>query len=479
MSLSKSKIFLLFCLSFILGVYLGNYINYEIMAVAAMVFVIAGTVWWSNRTVLIFAIAGVVVLLGAWRFQVSYSQNDIKDFYDQKITGEAVIVEEPDVRADKTYLTLGHVMISGKILDSKVLATVGNFPEYEYGQKISFEGKIGEPKEFPDFNYKNYLSRFGIDAVVYYPKVNVLSDNSGNKIKSAILKIKKLFIIKINEALPEPKASFLGGLLLGARRAIPQDLTDQFNRTGTSHIVAVSGYNITIIIGALGFAFGIFRKRTSFVLSLLAIVLFVVMTGASASVIRAGIMGGLTLIALNIGRLNQAGNALSLAAVGMLIVNPQILQFDVGFQLSFAALLGLIYFTPLIEKYFSRVPGFFRQYLLATISAQVFTLPILLFNFGLLSLVSIPANILVLPVVPITMLFGFLTGIAGLIWAKLALPFAGISWLLLTYVIKVIGFLAGLPFAAINFKFNFVYVLIYYTILGVLFYFYYRRMKRV
>jgi competence protein ComEC len=271
---------------------------------------------------------------------------------------------------------------------------------------------------------------------------------------------------RLAQTLPEPQNAFLGGLLLGAKHAIPQTLTDEFNRTSTSHIVAVSGFNITIIAAAIDWLLmwlGL-RKRLSFILALLGILMFVIMTGATASVVRAGIMGSLLLIAINIGRVNVVANSLAFTAVVMLGLNPQILTFDVGFQLSFAALLGIVYIVPLADPYFLWIPDFLRQILLATIAAQIFTLPILMFNFGQLSLVGLIANILVLPVVPITMLFGFLTGITALIWNKLAIPFSAITWLLLTYILRVIGFFSALSFAAVNWHISIWAVMIYYLI---------------
>ncbi len=467
MNLSKSKIFLFFCLSFILGIFLGRYLNYETMAVLAMVFIIVFTIGWQNKIAMVLGLAGIVMLVGAVRFKLDYQQNDLNKFYGAKAEVSGVIVEEPDLRPDKTYLTLGHVIINHTLVHSKILLTVPRFPEYEYGQKLNFISKIEEPKVFPDFNYKNYLSRFGIDAVAYLPKIDLQPGNFGNPIKRGILFIKKKFVSNINQSLSEPQASFLGGLLLGARHAIPQTLIDQFNATGTSHIIAVSGYNITIIVNAVSAMLAWFglRKRTSFGLSLLLIVIFVIMTGATASVVRAGIMSAMLLVALNIGRLNVAINALSVTAAGMLVVSPQILAFDIGFQLSFAALLGLVYLTPMFEPYFFWVPRFIRPYLLGTLSAQIFAMPILLLNFGILSLIAIPVNVLVMIAVPITMLFGFLTGIVGFIWLKLAIPVAAISWLLLTYIIRVVGSFAGLPFAAVQVKFGIVFFVGYYFIL--------------
>ena len=464
MNLSKSKFFLILCLGFILGIFLGQYLNYETMAVCAMVFIIVLTVGWQNKPAMVLGVTGLVILAGALRFKLDFAQNDIAQFYGQKAQVDGVVVSEPDIRSDKIYLTLGQVIINDQSVRSKLLLTVNRYPEYDYGQKLNFQSKIQEPKEYPDFSYKNYLSRFGIDAVAYMPNVSLAAGNFGNPVMRQVLEWKKTFVGRINEVLPDPQSSFLAGLLLGAKRQIPQTLTDQFNRTGTSHLVAISGFNITIIAWAMAsmLTWLGMRKRLTFIVSICAIVFFVIMTGASASAIRAGIMAGLVLLALNVGRLSVAANALAFTAAVMLMFNPQVLAFDVGFQLSFAALLGIIYLSPVLEKYFRWIPEFLRPYFLATLSAQIFTLPILLYNFGTLSIVALLPNILVLPLMPITMLFGFLTGALGLIWLKLSLPFAWVTWLMLAYVLKVIDLFARIPFAQFSWHINFMVLVIYY-----------------
>ncbi len=445
------------------------------MAILAMIFIILATVFWGRKTVLIFAIAGVIALVGSERFMSVYHQNDLQQFYGQKIAMIGTVLDEPDERSDKTYLTLSHISIKNQSYESKLLLSVSRFPEYKYGQQLSFEGTITEPKEFDDFSYKNYLSRFGIDGVVAHPKIISVEDNHGNKIKTAVLKFKQKFTNNISQILPEPQNSFLGGILLGAKHSIPQDLTDKFNRTGTSHIVAISGFNITIIAYGLDLLLQRFRKRISFILSLLAIAVFVIATGASASVVRAAIMGGLLLVALNLGRVYVITNALAFTAVVMLAINPQILLFDVGFQLSFLALMGLVYLTPILEQADLRLPKFLQTALWATIAAQIFTLPILLVNFGRLSIIAPIVNMLVLVTVPVTMLFGFLAGLSGFIHPLIAVPFAWISWLLLTYIIKVVGFFAGIPFASLTLHVGWWFAAVYYFILGFILAYYYQK----
>ena len=481
MVLSKSTIFLVFCLSFILGVFIGRFINSSLMAISAMFFVVVATIGWKNKLAVVVGLAGLVSIFGAWRFQATYTQNDLSQFYGQKVSGSGIILAEPDERLDKTYLTVGGLEIENQKLSSKLLLSVGLFPEYEYGQKLNFEAKIQEPKDFDGFSYKNYLSRFGIDAVAYQPKIQIENNNSGSWVMSKLLKLKERFIQNLNLSLPEPHSSFMGGLLLGAKRSIPQEILDQFAATGTSHIVAISGYNITVIAAGVAWALqqAGWRKKYSFLLAVVAIIGFVFMTGASSAVVRAGVMGILLLVALNIGRIYNVNNALAFSAMLMVFINPQVLHFDIGFQLSFAALLGLVYFTPMIEPYFWWMPGILQPFLLATLSAQVFTLPILLFYFGAISLIAPIINVLVLLAVPPAMFAGFLTGLLGFVWIKLAFPAAVASWLFLSYILKAVELGSSLPFASVNFTINFYAVVAYYLGLGLILNRYYKKEEEI
>lgn len=249
----------------------------------------------------------------------------------------------------------------------------------------------------------------------------------------------------IEKILPEPQASFLAGLLFGIEDNAPEDLLENFNITGTRHITALSGYNITIIasliMGALLW-FGFWRKH-AFYLAIIAIILFILFVGAEASIVRAGIMGVLVLIAQQAGRVSSPKNLLALAGFLMVLKEPTALLDSVGLQLSFGATIGIIYFS----KYFAKFPEVLRT----TLSAQVAVAPIILFYFKQVSLISPIANLLILPIIPVTMLVGFIAILAGVIYTPLGVFLAWPAWLFLSYEIKIIELLAKLPFANLNF----------------------------
>jgi len=310
--------------------------------------------------------------------------------------------------------------------------------------------------------------------VGYFPKIIEAEKGFGNPVKVILLNAKKQYLETLSRIYPEPHNSLLAGILVGAKRNLPQGLKDQLAKTSTSHIVAISGFNITIIVQTISKLLQRFGRRTSFIVSLLSIIMFVIITGAQASVVRAGIMGVLALIALNAGRLYAVTNALVFAAALMLIVNPLTLHFDVGFQLSFLALIGLVFLQPKIEVLFAPWPKFLTNYLLPALCAQIFTLPVLLLNFDQLSVIGIVTNVFVVPAIPLLMLFGFLSGLIGLFSIVLAQPMYWLTWILISYIIEIIKFSSLIPMSSITVNnFSPVFVVIYYLLLSIIILFFY------
>ncbi|MEK7087606.1 MAG: ComEC/Rec2 family competence protein, partial [Patescibacteria group bacterium] len=212
-------------------------------------------------------------------------------------------------------------------------------------------------------------------------------------------------------------------------------------------------YNISIIsimmVNFLSYLF--LPRRLIFWIVITSIIVFTLIAGAGASVVRAAIMGGLLVLASREGRFYKVTNAIVFAGALMLFFNPYLLRYDVGFQLSFLAALGLIYLAPHFNHWFANLPNFlsFRNNLSATLSAQIMTLPIIFWEFGRFSLVATIANVLILPAIPVTMLFGFLAGLSGFISLKIAELLILPAWLLLSYQIFVVKFLSILPWASI------------------------------
>lgn len=457
----KSQIFLCVLIFFLVGILLGNFLTAPLARIlfysGTIIAVMLATIFWGDKKYFLFSGIIFAMVFGIWHFQNSsdiIDQNHIAYFNDsEKITWEGIVIEEPDVRESKANLTVEAKRCNGNNeCNGKALITVGRYPEYEYGDRLEIIGKLETPFETDDFSYKNYLAKDGIYSTIRFAQVELGEKNQGNKIKTVLLKFKLLFSNKLSQVIPEPQNSLLLGLLVGARRSIPQELLDQFKITGVTHIIAISGFNISIITRLLGgFIQRLLGIRASLIISTLIVVGFVIITGAMASVVRAAIMGILVVIALNVGRASTMVNALIFTGVVMVFINPQILIFDVGFQLSFLATAGLIVFADSFENFFHKVPKFFeiRASLAATLSAQIFVLPLLIYYFDQLSIVAPVANVLILPIIPWAMLFGFLSGVLTLIWIPFSFLTAWITWALLSYQIKIVEIFAVVPHASV------------------------------
>lgn len=253
-------------------------------------------------------------------------------------------------------------------------------------------------------------------------------------LEALLAEVNQSFVSSLSRVLPEPHSSYLAGLLLGARSTIPLELREAFRETGTSHLTALSGFNVTIIVGAISKIF------SSIWLSIFGIFLFVLLTGASSSVLRAAIMGSLVFFARHYGYAYNIRNALVFTAAVMVFISPTILIDDIAFQLSVLATAGLIYFTGPIERRLKLLPRKLkiRDAAATTLAAQIATLPLIFFYFGTVSPVAPLVNTLVLPTIPATMLFGFLAGLAGYFGYFIGVLVAWPSYLLLSYQLGII-----------------------------------------
>ena len=347
------------------------------------------------------------------------------------------------------------VFVPEKSPKEKISMVVQRYPEFEHGDKITVSGKLGKPENTGSFNYQNYLLKDGIYFTASYPKIELLGKDKNN-ILHWLIALKKGFERNIGQALPMPHSAFANGILLGDKSGFSDDLKQAFISAGVSHLVALSGYNISIIAIFISFIFGylfLSRKKLAFWATLLLVALFVLMVGASASIVRAAVMGMAVLVARYFGRGHQAGRLLILAAFVMVLINPKVLIFDISFQLSFLAMLGLIYVSPRLEQKLKRIPEFwkFKESFISTIAAQVAVLPLLLYSFHQLSIVAPLTNTLIMPFVPYAMFFGFIAGSFGFIDNLLAQIAGAPLWLISSYQLGIIQYFAQLGFSSIQF----------------------------
>jgi len=373
---------------------------------------------------------------------MNYNDSE-KDFL---ITGK--IVKEPDSKGDNVKLTVETEM-------GKILVTTGIYPQYDYGDVLKINGKLKTPAVFEEFDYKNYLAKDKIYSVMYWPKIEISERNKGNVVYSALFRFKNKMTESIEKIMPFPEASLLEGLILGNKQIFSQDLKDSLNITGTSHIVAVSGMNIVILSNILMFVLiglGLWRNQ-AFYFVLVLICLFIIMVGAPASAIRAGIMSSILLFANKIGRLSNASRIMIFAGAIMLALNPLLLRFDVGFQLSFLAVLGLIYIKPILDGWLaklikkSELSGIL-QIITTTIAAQIAVLGILIYNFGRISFISPIVNVLVVPLLPLVTAIILVFSGATFIWSFLGKILLWPAYFATTYILRLIEWFSKIPFAA-------------------------------
>ena len=480
MRLTKSKIFLFFCLSFVLGVAIASFVSVPYFLIGVFLIAAIGMIilfYGRGHKVVVLGFCMIFAIAGMWQFQRKNEiSDDVVSLLNDKgrVILEGIVDEEPEARLENQRIVIKVDKIVGfsKIFGGKALVVTNKYPQYEYGDKLEITGYLKEPENFitesgMEFNYQSYLAKSDVYSITYYPEIELKKKGLGNPVKKFLYNIKNALEKNLSLILPEPQASLAKGLILGERATIPKELTEIFNAVGLTHIIALSGFNITIIAEAMKRVFDWFmlRKSFSFWFTIIFIIAFVLMTGASASVVRAGIMGILIVLARGAGRMYNIRNALVFAGAAMIFFNPKILRFDLGFQLSFMATLGLVYISPLVEKWFQWLQKKFdlRGIGTATLSAQSAVLPLILFSFGRLSLIAPFINLLVLPLIPLAMFFSFLGGIAGFLWVSGARVFGWLAWLILSYQVKISEWASKIPLASVNIKIGWFWMIIMYA----------------
>lgn len=429
--------------------------------------------------VVILALFLAAISSGILRFSLfnQIKSSDISFYNAGEITLRGVIIDDPKVTAELIKFTVraDGIAESNQLVSGKVLITTCKYPAYYYGNEIEIAGNL-KPTDNTT-SYAKYLSRFGIYATIDYPDIKLISEFKANAFLSALYNFKNGCIAIIQRNIPQPAAAFLSGLLFGNSASMPKNVLDDFNRTGLTHIVALSGFNITLIAGVLLNWLRFFPFRLRFGLALLGIVAFVLMTGASPSVVRAAMMAGVLMLAGVVGRSPNTTIALLLAATLMAWFNPKIIIYDVGFQLSFLSTVGILYLAPMLNTFLSKRFRWVNEYLGTTLAALIMTFPIIAYDFQRTSLIAPIANLLVLPLIPLTMSLGFSALFTGAISSVLGWLAGIMVWAPLSIMIFITHILSRLPFASLEVnEINWGWLVIYYT--GLISYMIYRNYVR-
>ncbi|MCB9802479.1 ComEC/Rec2 family competence protein [Candidatus Nomurabacteria bacterium] len=331
------------------------------------------------------------------------------------------------------------------------------YPEYQYGDILELSCKIYQPEKIVNENgqkffYDQYLAKDDIYGQCFRPKIKLIGQQKDWR--TIFFISKKYFWQNLNDYLPEPASSLAKAMLLAARRELPDELRNTFSAAGLSHVVAISGLHIAIIVWILQaflYLLGCSRQQV-FYLTILILAAYLFLLGFPSSALRASLMVFFVLLGPFIGRQSQSINSLLLAALILLIFNPLLLVYDIGFQLSFLAVLGLLFYVSWWQKVLFFIPNFFkvREMISVTLAAQMFTWPLIIYYFHIFSLVAPVVNILVLPLLPAVLAMSILLALSGF-WTILANVFAWPLFILLKIIVSLAQFSVQVPFAYLNF----------------------------
>mgnify|MGYP001613750755 CR=1 FL=1 len=403
-----------------------------------------------------------------------------------RISYEGIVVSDPDVRDKNQRVEIRvHQPTGGDDESTIMLAVAPRYQRVAVGDRVYVSGTLEIPQAFADnggriFRYDKYLQRDGVRYLLNFAYLRVESSASWYSVPAALARVKHMFLDGIRAALPEPHASLAGGIVIGGKSGLGNELKDDFIRSGLVHIIVLSGYNVMVVAEWVIAALALTKlpKRWGAGAGALALLIFVGIAGATATALRAAVMALIALYARATGRTYAAGRALLVVIFLMLLSNPLYLVFDPGFGLSVVATAGLIWLAPIIETllnkqsvlHFLRVRqmqrsetlsknatrfasnSFWKNVTVTTLAAQIAVFPLLLYNTGNLSIVAIPANLLAVPLVPLAMGFSALAGLAGMLFNSFA-PLLGIviafpAYLANAYLIFIARESSALPLAA-------------------------------
>lgn len=461
----RARIFTIWLIAYVLGsivaplfesspqIYL--YLGLALLAGSFLIF--------SKRYVfgVIFAVGLLFISIGAFQGHEAALMKKNQILSADKVVVRGVVSGIPTVNEFGQTIVLNVQSINGLGERGKLKLYASEYPRFSNGQILVFDTQV---KVYGDkagrLMKDGYLGEANIneytlmgDAIGWWPSVSAV-----------LFGIRVRFNEAISRSLPAAEGGLASGLILGEKALLTPEITRQLQISGTTHIIALSGYNITIILGL----FVVFRKKLSrlgnLFVPLVFIISFVIMTGGASSLVRAAIMGFVPLIAIYLGRESDSFIAILFSATVMIIFNPFLALYDVGFQLSFIALAGMIYLAPLILLVIGKLP--LSNMLSETMGAQIAAIPLLAFYFGSISLISPISNLVILALVPAGMLVAFLIGFAGIFWQGLATFIAIPGYVLLHGINLLIEFFGSIPSASKSIKIeNPVWILLSYFIL--------------
>ncbi|MCX6035200.1 MAG: ComEC/Rec2 family competence protein, partial [Chloroflexi bacterium] len=439
-------------------------------------------------TLVLASLALTVFFLGAARyhFTLPFVDAHYVSWYNDReyellVTG--TLTDPPDERDTFTNLRVNVTGLDtgdGTLpVHGLILARVLPGDDWHYGDVVRLRGHLQTPPENEDFSYQDYLARQGIRAYMPDAAATRLPFTGGNPLLRVVYAFKELAVDRLYRIFPDPEASLLAGILLGDDNGLSASLQQAYKNTGTAHIIAISGFNIAIIASLFVILFSrLLGQRRGAVAAVIGITIYTVLVGATPSVVRAAIMGGLAIFARQVGRRQNGLNTLAATAGIMAVFNPNTL-WDVGFQLSFGATLGLVLYAQPLQDWFTgllarRLPLETARKISApvsacmffTLAAQLTTLPIMAYQFGRISLVSVIANPFILPVQPAVMVLAGLALLFSFIYLPLGQVAAWVAWPFAAYTDRAVEFFNRFPHGLIVLgEFSILFVVLFYGVL--------------
>jgi competence protein ComEC len=464
-------------LLFISGIVLGDFLDLPLILIGSILTlaIVFCTIFLLLKDVLSARLFILLALIlgGFLRHELltrDYPAHHITGFLDSNspvtITGQ--IAKDPDVRKDKTFLTVDAKLIS---LGERTHGTIGKIIlkikeatfRFEYADNIRFSGYLNPPTSGRNpgaFDYKRYLNRKGIHGVVNLSnsrKVEIIEKSPGNAFLSGIIIPLREWILTIfNKTLSGNHKALLSGFLLGETREIPQRVYEMFRDTGTVHLLVVSGSNVWLVVGVIlaGLALVRVPKLPSALIGLFCILVFANLVHNDPPVVRAGIMAGVVLVGLLLYRDIDLINSVSFSGLAILCYSPLFL-FDVGFQLSFASVFAILLLYPelkkLVSRYVQKSHGFFWKWVitpaLISLSVELVLFPILAYYFNMVPLITVVANIFIVPLAGLSVVLACFTLISATFSISLAGVFSACNWLCLELTLYLTRLFANLPLA--------------------------------
>ncbi|NJP07954.1 MAG: ComEC family competence protein [Chloroflexaceae bacterium] len=457
-------------LAWLVGIIATDMLALPLLHLAALALLsLVGAIALGPHPMRIIALALFCAALGGIRYdlaQVSPSPQSVWLLAEQ---GDATILGS--VAADPRHTDRGqqvlletrmaHVGERSGAVEGLLLLNVAPYPAYHYGQRLHVWGRVERPAPAArpgTFDYRDYLARKSIFATMRDPLIQVQPGSDGLPLQRMLLDLRNHCKALLLRMLPEPQASIGVGMLLGLRSSIPQEVYARFSATGTSHVLVISGWHLTIVATVYAAVASRLRLRPwpTFWSTLAVIWLYAMFVGATPTVLRAALMASLAVLATATSRRTEPWTLLLIVCWVLTLWDPQML-WDIGFQLSALATASLFGFHRSMQRWLlqwrwcrSPASGWIVDALSVTLAAQVLVLPIILYHFGNLSMIAPVANVLMAPVVPWAMLFGAVALVGGLIWLPVGQGLAIIAWLPFAAMAEITRLLSALPWASVQ-----------------------------